>query len=214
MADKVAFDELSARRISAAVRWVEEFQKRSPPGASPQPTAVPFELRRFEMTAQLLIPEFNEYPSAVEVYRLRWDHSLRNHTSDVWGNGTSDTFEVYDYSRHFCKSATPDGERGAYGIAFKPHDVEHWEILEMEEQAGIIKFKTLGALLVTDDYVSAECTDYWNGYPPTWPLTTPITVWNTDASSDLIYEADAGDYGYASYDGHADKYWIIGTECL
>jgi hypothetical protein len=131
----------SAERIADAVR-AHERQATDLRRHDNPPHLVPIEFCIFEMLDALVLPQNG--PGVARANKLRWDpdasHAGMQYDTFLgisqgnWSGDLTDVFRpddpdetkeeiiLLDHTRRHSKMATADGDVGAYGIAWKPHE--------------------------------------------------------------------------------------------
>ena len=128
---RVAFDEDSAARISSVVREVERFGPDVTTGRERRGRTIPFQFRRFEMTAALSVG------GSASVFMI-----VRNAGNTAWERKDPEvTFTVHDFLGIFSKPSTPTSQTGAVGIAIKPMDQPDWEIMSLAVATNFLRFE-------------------------------------------------------------------------
>ena len=117
------------RRTAEAVRWVERQKQQTGQGVKPVQTPIPFQFRRFELKEDLAPG------GSAEAYFLDSDDAI---------DETRAPFTVTDVKgkwrgRARDKFSSTDNQKGSQGTCYHPHDVDRWEITDMQPHALMIR---------------------------------------------------------------------------
>ncbi len=121
------------RELRRMTAWWRRQPRAGGGGGAPTFPPIPFQFRRFELKDDLTPG------GSAEAYMLVWDGSSDYKRKQV--NGEYVTFTVYDTvgdKRARGKDSVAEGEDGARGWCVHPHDVDRWEIGEMQKLAKLI----------------------------------------------------------------------------
>ncbi len=122
--------ETLARLIQSRRAFEAQYLDIAVPEETPE-FDVPFQFRRFEMTAALSVG------GSASVFQI-----VRNGGNTAWvRNATEETFTVHDFIGIFSKPSTPTSQTGAVGIAIKPMDQPDWEIMSLAVATNFLRFE-------------------------------------------------------------------------
>lgn len=189
-------------RLYRMLRWYEASGHAPPRPAASDARLVPHELRRFELAAAL-----TPGGSALAWLR-RWDESADAYATS---SDTALQFTVYDAFGTFrgrAKDAySSPHDAGSRGLAWKPHDCQRWEIVDMTRHAllirgsattasgaglaidGISVLNPVGAIITTNDPAGSITLANPHGWD--WDDDAIITAaWNETTHYYDVLEAD------------------------
>jgi hypothetical protein len=236
------FSPRSMGRISDATRWVERRLRNDPEYDGRWITKQRRQIRRIEVTDELLLPQTGEGTCTAEF--LQWDHD-----SGIYaGNGETKT--VVDAMRMHSKMASKGNDVGAYGIAWIPDDAPNdsphntpWEILTLQTPGpfyGIIKTgNALQRVNTSPPSDGDQCTVtvfdvFEDGHRTLWGYDpfgdgwadevggVEITAYNPPrenqesthpaAPEKYWFEAEAGNCVFCMWHMRESKYYVINIE--
>ena len=200
--EPMTWGSAAAQTVWALVRLTATFDEK--------PTFVHFELK-YDLTYDSL--------TGTDAYILTWDEE----------NGQWDTPEEEDDVIKVIDPNVDDDtplrgcageselevlDRGVRGVAEFKNGI--YEIVQLFHKARFIEFYLDEALAITDEHKTAIIMVrgakrmFWDGIDPD-PAGDGFEVYNAllDDGGEYLFEGEKGDKGYAVYDEHDDKYWIV-----
>ena len=198
----------AVRTLDRMVRWWKRQPRSALGGGGPKFPPIPFQFRRFELKDDLTPG------GSAEAYMLTWDGTSDYEFKQV--NSTDFTFTVYDTvgdKRARGKDSMGEAD-GARGWAVHPHDVDRWEIKEMQCQAMRCTCQLTAALASTDPSISVDNISPTDSGQSVVASTGTLTAYNQrNPSSSGGFEGDDNSVSKIEWDENNDRWELYDVPC-